>query len=138
MSSSSAGCCRASGCAGRASGRCAARYVGESSAASASSTFPVSRAYRAYLESIPDEWRHLDALCHVTISRFYRDRGGFEFERTVLPELAAEADAGGVPLKAWSAGCASGEEPYTLVVAWQHAVHVAVPRVGLQVFASDA
>ena len=96
-------------------------------------------AYRAYLESTPDEWLQLDALCHVTISRFYRDRGVFEFlERTVLPELAADADAGGVPLKAWSAGCASGEEPYTLVLAWEYAVRAAFPGVGLQVVASDA
>jgi len=51
-------------------------------------------AYRAYLELTPDEWLQLDALCHVTISRFYRDRGVFELlERSVLPELAADVEA---------------------------------------------
>jgi len=100
---------------------------------------PSADAYRAYLESTPDEWLRLDALCHVTISRFYRDRGVFEFlEQTVLPELAAVSGARGVPLAAWSAGCASGEEAYTLVLAWEYAIRSAFPAVALRVLASDA
>ncbi len=100
---------------------------------------PSADAYRTYLESTPDEWVQLDALCHVTISRFYRDRGVFEFlERTVLPELAAASGARGVPLAAWSAGCASGEEAYTLVLAWEYVIRSAFPEVALRVLASDA
>lgn len=96
-------------------------------------------AYRAYLETTPDEWRQLEALCHVTISRFYRDRGVFEFlERSVLPELAADAAAREGTLEAWSAGCASGEEPYTVVLAWANAVSSSFPTVELRVLATDA
>ena len=74
--------------------------------------------YRTVLESTPGEWRRLDVLCHVTISRFYRDRGVFQFlERNVLPELAERAVARGAAVEAWSVGCASGEEPYSLVLA---------------------
>lgn len=96
-------------------------------------------AYRAYLESTPDEWRRLDALCRVTISRFYRDRGVFEFlERCVLPELAGDAAAREGTVEAWSAGCASGEEPYTLVLVWEQAIRPSFPTVTLHVLASDA
>ena len=96
-------------------------------------------AYRAYLELTPDEWLQLDAFCHVTISRFYRDRGVFEFlERSVLPELAGDAAARAGSIEAWSAGCASGEEPYTLALVWEYAVGPMFPTVALHVLATDA
>jgi chemotaxis protein methyltransferase CheR len=68
-------------------------------------------AYRAYLECNADEWSRLDGLCRITISRFWRDPTVFESLRDeVLPAL-------GPAVTAWSAGCASGEEPYSLVLA---------------------
>jgi chemotaxis protein methyltransferase CheR len=67
--------------------------------------------YRLYLEHNAQEWDALARLCRVTISRFWRDRSVFEALRdVVLPEL-------GPAVSAWSAGCASGEEPYSLVLA---------------------
>jgi chemotaxis protein methyltransferase CheR len=68
-------------------------------------------AYRAHLEAAEGEWEVLAGLCRVTISRFWRDRAVFEALRDeVLPEL-------GPNVRAWCAGCASGEEPYSLVLA---------------------
>jgi chemotaxis protein methyltransferase CheR len=47
-------------------------------------------AYRSRLEADPAEWRAFDECCHITISRFFRDRGVFEVLRTyVLPDIAA-------------------------------------------------
>jgi chemotaxis protein methyltransferase CheR len=81
-------------------------------------------AYRAYLEGVEEEWDVLAGLCRVTISRFWRDRAVFEALRDeVLPELS--------PVSAWSAGCASGEEPYSLVLA------AAEARVEIHVIATD-
>jgi len=99
---------------------------------------PGSEDYRDFLEANPAEWGQLDALCHVTISRFYRDRGVFDFlERTVLPELAGEASARGGAVEAWSAGCGSGEEAYTLALIWHFALEPAFPEVALHVLATD-
>jgi chemotaxis protein methyltransferase CheR len=68
-------------------------------------------AYRAHLERNAEEWDVLAPLCRATISRFWRDRAVFEALRDkVLPDL-------GPSVSAWSAGCASGEEPYSLVLA---------------------
>jgi chemotaxis protein methyltransferase CheR len=76
--------------------------------------------YRARLERDPREWCELDAFCNITISRFYRDRGVFAFlESDVLPALAC---SGRAVVRAWSAGCASGEEPFTLAIVWELAV----------------
>jgi chemotaxis protein methyltransferase CheR len=95
-------------------------------------------AYRAYLERHPGEWAVLDRLCPVTISRFYRDRDVFDYLCDVLlPELARAAAARGEEtLRALSLGCASGEEPYTLMLVWQLAA-VRPAGVALQVLATD-
>jgi chemotaxis protein methyltransferase CheR len=70
-------------------------------------------AYRAFLDRHPEEWEALRPLCRVTITRLYRDRATWDELRTAhLPELRRHHDT----LHAWSAGCASGEEPYTLAM----------------------
>jgi chemotaxis protein methyltransferase CheR len=95
-------------------------------------------AYRDHLEAHPEEWRTLTGLCRVTVSRFYRDRAVFAFlERDVLPALARRAAVEGRSLAAWSAGCASGEEPYTLALVWALAVAAAFPGLALDVVATD-
>jgi len=74
--------------------------------------------YRALLEADAAEWRQLDGLCRVSVSRFYRDRGVWSrLERELLPQLVVQASMRGeTRLQIWSAGCASGEEPYTLAL----------------------
>jgi chemotaxis protein methyltransferase CheR len=81
---------------------------------------PDAPAYRAHLEAHPAEWERLDALCRISISRFFRDRSVFAaLGARVLPVLAARARAQGRDeLRAWSAGCASGEEAYSLAILW--------------------
>ncbi|HUP33220.1 MAG TPA: CheR family methyltransferase [Gaiellaceae bacterium] len=94
--------------------------------------------YRAFLEATPEEWSRLDELCRITISRFYRDKGVFDFLRqVVLPTLARDAEARKARLEAWSAGCASGEEAYTLALIWHLAVGPGLPGVALHVLATD-
>jgi chemotaxis protein methyltransferase CheR len=95
-------------------------------------------AYRARLEEDPAEWRVLDICCHITISRFFRDRGIFEvLRRLVLPEIAARARREGRDAHIWSAGCASGEEPFTVKMLWDLEVAHSIPRVALSIVATD-
>jgi chemotaxis protein methyltransferase CheR len=96
-------------------------------------------AYRARLEADPAEWAILDACCWISISRFHRDRVVFEdLGAGILPELARAAAADGrSALRAWSAGCASGEEPYSLRLVWDLLVAPGWPDVGLEIVATD-
>jgi chemotaxis protein methyltransferase CheR len=96
-------------------------------------------AYRTHLERTADEWHVLDALCWIPISRFYRDKAVFDvLERSVLPALGTQAMARGeTELRCWSAGCAAGEEPYTLAMIWRFRVAFAFPALGLRVVATD-
>ena len=99
-----------------------------------------AEAYRTYLARHEEEWRVLDGSCRVTISRFYRDRHVFDALRTVvLPELARRAQARRASeLRSWSAGCASGEEPYTLLLIWRLELEPRFPGVPLTVVATDS
>lgn len=96
-------------------------------------------AYRRYLEAHPQEWRRLDECLHISVSRFYRDRAVFDYlGRHVLPELAGAARARGAgALVAWCAGCASGEEPYSLALLWRFTVAADFPDLAVSVVASD-
>jgi chemotaxis protein methyltransferase CheR len=97
-------------------------------------------AYRARLEAEEAEWAVLDALCRVTISRFYRDKRVFDVLREeLLPTLLEEARARGErTFRVWSAGCASGEEPYTLAVLFHLGLRPRFPELRLELLATDA
>jgi chemotaxis protein methyltransferase CheR len=96
--------------------------------------------YERYLRRHPSEWRVLDSLCNVTISRFYRDRAVFDaIGGNVLPFLAEQAARRGDPeIRCWSIGCCRGEEAYSLQILWALR---ASPRSGkpipLRVLATD-
>ena len=96
-------------------------------------------AYRAYLETHSDQRHVLDGLCTISISRFYRDHVVFDaLGDTVLPTLAAQAATRrGATVRFWSAGCASGEEPYTLSLIWNQRILLQFPHVVLAVVATD-
>jgi chemotaxis protein methyltransferase CheR len=97
-------------------------------------------AYRAYLEAHASEWDQLEAACRISISRFYRDKGVFEFlEREVLPSLARlAAGRGDATLACWSLGCAAGEEPYTVAILWRLRIAPHFPNLRCWILATDA
>ncbi|MEE8451223.1 MAG: CheR family methyltransferase [Thermoguttaceae bacterium] len=95
--------------------------------------------YRSYLELNAEEWPVLDGLCRIAISRFYRDRGVFDWlGDRLLPELARMATARGESrLCVWCAGCASGEETYTLSILWKICIQSDFPAMQLGQVATD-
>ena len=96
--------------------------------------------YKQHLWQHPEEWRMLDALCRITISRFYRDRSVFDTLRfTLLPELARSLSATGEQeFRCWSIGCCSGEEVYTLQIIWKLSVIPSLySDVPLRIIATD-
>ena len=100
---------------------------------------PDAKAYSAYLEQHSEEWGVLEPLCRVTISRFYRDRGVFDtLGGEILPDLAETAQQNGkTVIRIWSAGCASGEEPYTLTLLWKFLLQDRYPDLTLDLLATD-
>ena len=70
--------------------------------------------YVRVLDRLPDEFeRLLDALT-INVTKFFRNRETWDTLATgVLPPLVRAREG---RLRAWSAGCSSGEEPYTIVM----------------------
>lgn len=79
------------------------------------------KKYRMYLQDNPLEWHLLDAMCRITISRFYRDKEIYNFLNFhVFPELIENArQQVNKILSCWCIGAASGEEPYSLSLLWE-------------------
>jgi chemotaxis methyl-accepting protein methylase len=74
-----------------------------------------AEAYLQRLRETEDEIDRLAANLTVKVSRFYRNAGMFDSLREhVIPALREAFH--GEPLRAWSAGCARGEEAYTLAM----------------------
>jgi chemotaxis protein methyltransferase CheR len=97
-------------------------------------------AYRDRLETDAAEWDVLDSMCRVTISRFYRDAHVFDVLRDALLPASLEAlrSRGEAAFRVWSAGCASGEEPYTVAVLFRLGLQPRFPEAQLELFATDA
>lgn len=100
---------------------------------------PDLAAYREMLGTDSSEWRELDRLCRIPISRFFRDKSVFEFLAfSGLPECAEAAhERGAGDLRVLSAGCASGEEPYTISLIWHLLLSQRYPDIRLKVLALD-
>ena len=96
-------------------------------------------AYRAYLQDHQGEWAILDAVCWISISRFCRDRHVFRtVAAEILPQLAHRAASRGEnEMRCWSAGCAGGEEPYTLSIIWRNCLAKQFPQLRLWIIATD-
>lgn len=100
---------------------------------------PDTNAYRVYLEKHGAEWEALDGFCRITISRFYRDKQVFaQLGGEVIPVLAQRAmDQGQKKIRIWSAGCGSGEEPFTIALLWNLVLKRVLPDVDCLITATD-
>jgi chemotaxis protein methyltransferase CheR len=95
-------------------------------------------SYRAYLDGHPEEWRALDSMCRIPISRFWRDRAVFACLAEQILSSLAEGAGPGQEVRCWSAGCASGEEPYSLRLAWMQRAAAAHPDSRCVIVATDS
>ena len=86
-------------------------------------------AYLARLETDPRVLDHLVAEITVGETYFFREPEQFAVIREhILPDLASRRPHGR-PLRVWSAGCATGEEPYSVTImlreaGWLDVVHI--------------
>jgi chemotaxis methyl-accepting protein methylase len=75
--------------------------------------------YQAVLERTPAELERLKDALTINVTRFYRNRETWDLLRSrLIPALVQERQG---KVRIWSAGCASGEEPYTLAMLFADA-----------------
>jgi two-component system CheB/CheR fusion protein len=93
--------------------------------------------YRDYLELQPEEFAHLFDSMLINVTGFFRDPLAWQSLREkVLPELLSAKGARS-PIRVWSAGCATGEEAYTLAIVLAEAIGPEQFRERVKIYATD-
>ncbi|HLZ21514.1 MAG TPA: chemotaxis protein CheB [Ktedonobacterales bacterium] len=94
--------------------------------------------YADYLTQHPEEYPKLVGSFLINVTEFFRDASLFAALRErVLPELIAHARTRNNLLRIWSAGCATGEEAYSLAILVAEALGDELEQFTIQIFATD-
>ena len=93
--------------------------------------------YIDYLEVHPDEFNPLFNTVLINVTSFFRDPQSWEVvKERVLPRILEERGED-APIRCWSAGCASGEEAYTLAILLGEALGEREFRRRVKIYATD-
>ena len=96
------------------------------------------REYAKYLEDHPDEVAELVMSFLIKVTEFFRDAQAFAYlKKNIMPRIIERAQAGDKTLRFWSAGCATGEEPYTLALLVADLLGAELPQWSVKIFATD-
>ncbi len=93
--------------------------------------------YARYVAAEAKEFKALYADLLISVTSFFRDEAAFEaLKEIVFPKLIAEKRSG--PIRLWSIGCSSGQEAYSLGIAFMEATAELDDRAPkLQIFGTD-
>ena len=95
--------------------------------------------YDEYLDHLlvhPDEFTQLFNTILINVTAFYRDPDAWSYLQTeLLPELLRRRE--GQPIRVWCAGCASGQEAYTLAMVLAELLGIEDFRDRVKIYATD-
>ncbi|WP_445626578.1 CheR family methyltransferase [Nostoc sp. DSM 114167] len=93
--------------------------------------------YQDYLEVYPEEFNHLFNTILINVTAFFRDSSAWEeIAEQILPNLINNKQAAD-QIRIWSAGCASGEEAYTLAMLMAQILGAEEFRQRVKIYATD-
>lgn len=94
-------------------------------------------AYIEQLRALPHEADLLFRELLISVTRFFRDREAFEaLEAKIAPGLVADP-RNAEPIRVWVAGCATGEEAYSIAILLKEGLARSECRRPVQIFATD-
>jgi two-component system CheB/CheR fusion protein len=94
-------------------------------------------SYIEQLRSQPNEAELLFRELLIGVTRFFRDAAAFEaLETKVIPGMLADLSRSD-PLRVWVAGCATGEEAYSIAILLKEGLARSGNRRPVQIFATD-
>src|SRR6185503_18115821 len=93
--------------------------------------------YVDYLEVHPGEFAELFNTILINVTSFFRDQAAWDYLSVeCIPRLLSQKGPDD-PIRIWSAGCASGEEAYSLAILTAEAVGPDAFRHRVKIYASD-
>ena len=94
-------------------------------------------AYQGFLEAHPGEFTALFNTILINVTGFWRDTDAWaSLMRDHVPAIVGDPEAEW-PIRVWSAGCASGEETYTLAMVFAEALGAERFRQRVKIYATD-
>ena len=94
--------------------------------------------YIDYLEVHPDEFNQLFNTILINVTSFFRDTQAWDcLKQEIIPNII-QSKKPGQPIRVWSAGCASGEEAYSLAILFAEALGENEYRQRVKIYATDA
>jgi two-component system CheB/CheR fusion protein len=98
---------------------------------------PTFEAYLDYLQVHQEEFEALFNTILINVTSFFRDPDVWEHvDKHVLPALIADR-APTAPIRIWSAGCASGQEPYSVAMLLAERLGLDALRERVKIYATD-
>jgi two-component system CheB/CheR fusion protein len=95
--------------------------------------------YIKYLDTHPEEYPQLINAFLIKVTEFFRDPELFAYLRDeVLPDIIHYARTRGNEIRIWSAGCATGEEAYSIAILMSEALGNELEHFNVRIFATDA
>ena len=95
--------------------------------------------YIKILNSSPEEYDLLLGNLTINVTQFFRDESTFEaLKKDVLPRLiSTKRERGQRMIKAWCAGCATGEEPYSVAMLFHLVLGPEISSWVVKVYGTD-
>lgn len=93
-------------------------------------------SYLAYLDNNADEVIALSKELLISVTDFFRDSIAFKAIKTHIESIVENKNSGDA-IRLWVAGCATGEEAYSLAILFLEAIEKQGIDANLQVFATD-
>jgi len=93
--------------------------------------------YHDYLEVHPDEFAYLFNTILINVTSFFRDEETWDYLAEQIVPRIIEHSPDDQEVRVWSAGCAGGEEAYTLVVVFAEALGIRAATERLKIYATD-
>ncbi|HWS39344.1 MAG TPA: protein-glutamate O-methyltransferase CheR [Actinoplanes sp.] len=93
--------------------------------------------YLDHLQVHPDEFTALFNTILINVTAFFRDPDAWDYLRENVLEPMVAAKPTGAPIRVWSAGCASGEEAYTLAMVLAEILGIDRFKDLVKIYATD-
>lgn len=93
--------------------------------------------YQRHLELHPNEFATLFNTILINVTGFFRDLAAWEVVRSKAIPQILESKTGDQTIRAWSAGCATGEEAYTVAILLAEELGVDSFRERVKIYATD-
>jgi len=93
-------------------------------------------SYLSYLDGTPEELDRLSRDILISVTAFFRDKPSFSLLTRIVREITNRKTPGS-EIRVWVAGCATGEEAYSIAMLFADMLDGRISQFKIQIFATD-